>query len=688
LYYLKGAFGMISGLINWITSKIKKGKKESNLNVFTTYVLVIVIMALIFYPLFPLLLNYPPGSINTKFDVELSKMSYFQQYFSIIISIVVICYIILKLIFWRIGNWKYITKHVKARDKEKIEVIRRRSMVIPHIVYILQLIIPIGLVGLLFYILDFRNVADVKFFVILTVGLTFTGVISYMFSKKYFRRVLKYTFIDVSNLIIKPRINLRTKIIIQILPLFLFSFLFILFVGYAALVKEKGNALFESYQRELQMKIVNKTDYIQSEGHLIELLNTVKTDNKKDITFYIAPDGRYYTSDNSELSNFFIKYTKELAFFYNGHTYDYYGSEIQGAVVKLAGEGGEWILGIRYYVASLEVIKFFVSSFIILTIFAFLVTSYFAKTISDDISHIAQGLRDIAHGEKIDLSNKIPVISNDEIGDLAVAFNEVQEKAKNYVQDIRRQQEVIVERERLASLGQMISGITHNLKTPIISLLNATNSLKDLVDEYRASIGDERVNEQDHLEIASEMDQWLDEMLPYCNYMHDVLSTIRGQIIQGKTSFESGFNIRELLKRVEILTHYELVKSGCEINYIINVDLDTQIPGEVSNLVQVLDNLITNSIQAYRGKKGVIEVVLLEEANNLKFMVKDNGPGISDEIQSKLFKEMITTKGKMGTGLGLYISYAIIKGKFGGELWFESGLGKGTTFYVTVPIAN
>lgn len=183
MYYLKGAFGMISGLINWITSKIKKGKKESNLNVFTTYVLVIVIMALIFYPLFPLLLNYPPGSINTKFDVELSKMSYFQQYFSIIISIVVICYIILKLIFWRIGNWKYITKHVKARDKEKIEVIRRRSMVIPHIVYILQLIIPIGLVGLLFYILDFRNVADVKFFVILTVGLTFTGVISYMFSK-------------------------------------------------------------------------------------------------------------------------------------------------------------------------------------------------------------------------------------------------------------------------------------------------------------------------------------------------------------------------------------------------------------------------------------------------------------------------------------------------------------------------
>jgi signal transduction histidine kinase len=59
--------------------------------------------------------------------------------------------------------------------------------------------------------------------------------------------------------------------------------------------------------------------------------------------------------------------------------------------------------------------------------------------------------------------------------------------------------------------------------------------------------------------------------------------------------------------------------------------------------------------------------------------------GIPEDIQQKLFKEMVTTKGTMGNGLGLYMSYATIKGRFGGDLWFESEYGKGTTFYISIP---
>ena len=59
---------------------------------------------------------------------------------------------------------------------------------------------------------------------------------------------------------------------------------------------------------------------------------------------------------------------------------------------------------------------------------------------------------------------------------------------------------------------------------------------------------------------------------------------------------------------------------------------------------------------------------------------------MKEEVQNKLFKEMITTKGKNGTGLGLYMSYSTIKGKFNGDLKFESKEGKGTTFTITIPI--
>ena len=70
----------------------------------------------------------------------------------------------------------------------------------------------------------------------------------------------------------------------------------------------------------------------------------------------------------------------------------------------------------------------------------------------------------------------------------------------------------------------------------------------------------------------------------------------------------------------------------------------------------------------------------------MEFCLKDYGKGIPFQIQEKLFKEMVTTKGKGGTGLGLYMSNATIKGRFGGTMWFESTPGQGSTFMISDPI--
>lgn len=666
-------------------SKLKK-EKEPNLNIFLVYILAIVIMGMIFYPLFPFLLNYPPGSINTQFDIEFSKIPYYQQYIIIILAIMIFGYIGFKITFKGLNKWSFIIQSIKSNDIYQIKKIRKRSLIIPHIVYLLQILIPVILVGILFVILEFNNSADIKFFLILTVGMIFTGVVSYLFSKKYFRQVLKKTYCDDCDSK-KNRIGLKLKIILQTFPLFSFSFLFLSLVGQSGLVKEKGDALFKSYQREIKMKFED-VFYIENAEQMKRLLNRIVLDAEKDITFYIDPIGNYQTSDNSKLSHFFLKYTSELALKYNGHTYDYYGTDIQGAVIKLPGIGGDWIFGIKYIVASPGTFTFVIISFISLSLFAVLVLWYFGKTMADDIALIASGLTEIAEGEEVNLNKKIAVISNDEIGDLAVAFNKVQEREKKYIEDMKSQQKVIVEQERLASLGEMISGITHNLKTPIMSLSLAIDSLTDLVREYQASIADHRVTREDHWEIAGEMESWLKEMRPYCQYMEDVLTTVKGQIIPERTIFTSIFSLEELLKRVEMLMHYALTTSGCSLRYYIQADPHLEIPGEISNLVQVLENLISNGIQAYQGMGGIIDLMVNSKENILEFCVRDAGQGIPAEIQNRLFKEMITTKGVSGTGLGLYISYAIVRGKFGGDLWFESAVGQGTSFYMTIPMSQ
>jgi two-component system sensor histidine kinase HupT/HoxJ len=265
-----------------------------------------------------------------------------------------------------------------------------------------------------------------------------------------------------------------------------------------------------------------------------------------------------------------------------------------------------------------------------------------------------------------------------------ILLKDITEHKKN-IEAIKEHQAILLEQERLASLGQLIGGIAHNLKTPIMSISGGIEALRDLAFEYRDSIGDKSVTEQDHKEIALEMLSWLDKMKPYCTYMSDVISAVKGQAVQMIASGTEKFTVNEVVKKVDLLLRHELKRNHCILKIDSNVDMSTEIKGEVNNLIQVFDNIIINSIQAYEGKGGVIELGIVRSGDNVEFTFKDYGKGIPKRVTEKLFKEMITTKGKNGTGLGLYMSYSTIKGRFGGNISFTTKEGSGTTFFISVP---
>lgn len=256
---------------------------------------------------------------------------------------------------------------------------------------------------------------------------------------------------------------------------------------------------------------------------------------------------------------------------------------------------------------------------------------------------------------------------------------------KRALETIQNNYEILMEKERLASLGQLIGGIAHNLKTPIMSISGGIEGLRDLIDEYESSIGDSTVTSEDHYEIVKEMNEWISKIKPHCSYMSDIISTVKGQAAQFNTATDNTFTLDELTKRVELLMKHELKRYHCLLNFIDQTDKLIEMKGDVNSLVQIFDNLIINSIHAYEGKQGTIEIIIREDGTNVAFDLKDYGKGIPSSIQEKLFKEMVTTKGKQGTGLGLYMSYATIKGRFGGNMWFESEKDVGTTFHISLP---
>ena len=307
-----------------------------------------------------------------------------------------------------------------------------------------------------------------------------------------------------------------------------------------------------------------------------------------------------------------------------------------------------------------------------------------ARSLANEVRGVSKGMENIV--KKVNYDDKLPVTSNDEIGELVVAFNEVQELSKTYIGEIQNSQNMLIERERLASLGQMIGGIAHNLKTPIMSISGAAEGLTELVSEYVASIDNPMVTKEDHKAIAKDMLDWITKIKTHTSYMSDIITTVKGQATQLSASSYEVFSVYDLSKRVDILMKHELKRASIDLNINISCDPTLKINGDINSLIQVINNLIANSIQAYDGK--INESILFNiSADDKKvfFKVSDHGCGIPKEVQERLFKEMYTSKGKKGTGLGLYMSYSTIKGKFNGNIEFESEVGKGTTFTVTIP---
>ncbi|MBP7402504.1 MAG: PAS domain-containing protein [Clostridia bacterium] len=258
---------------------------------------------------------------------------------------------------------------------------------------------------------------------------------------------------------------------------------------------------------------------------------------------------------------------------------------------------------------------------------------------------------------------------------------------KKSLEALQAHQQILLEQERLASLGQLIGGIAHNLKTPIMSLSGGLEALSDLVDEYHDAIGDVQVTTQDHREISTDMRSWIEKMRPYCSHMSDVISAVKGQAVQF-TADTGYFTVDDLLRRVEILMQHELKNHLCTLNIHSRVDNHTEIAGELQNLVQVFDNLIMNAMQAYGRDNGVIDIEIDRADRSLMFQVKDYANGIPKPVADRLFREMVTTKGKDGTGLGLYMSHSMIRGAFGGNLTFTTEEGVGTTFWIQIPTAE
>ena len=647
------------------------------------YVFFALMITLILMVIIPKLLNYGPGTINTEFDIQMSYISYSTQFLILSCAIILAIIISTKILLKDIDKWYKSSESERKSDLKRIQKIRKKCLTLPYFFLVVEVIAPPAIAFFVLSVTGSHTMIMILKVTLLLLSLcSLLAVVSFIFSKSVYDEILSKTYIQGDDIGFK--ISIKRRIFLIILPVCLASMIFTALIGYSSSVIEKEDVLYEAYNRILEQSF--NREKIYTEAEILNLINQIDLYNEKDIIFIMNENYEPTTLHGEEISKFVIEYMKQLVDNNNGRIYESYGVDTQGSSIKLKTENGYYYVGILYDIVSDVALQYLFVAIIFLTIVACTIINIFGSSLSESLNEIYDGFKNIC--DNSDKTTLLPVVSNDEIGNLVMAFNDIQKLNTAQIEDIHNKQNMLIERERLASLGQMVGGIAHSLKTPIFSISGGVEGLNDLINEFDSSIEDPNVNNQDMHEIAADMRVWIQKIKNQLSYMSEVITTVKGQAANLSGNDTVQFTISELFSHTNILMKHELQSALVTLKIQNNIDNSVVLNGNINSLVQVLNNLISNAIQSYNKEPHkTVELKAEIKENNIIISVKDYGPGLPESVKGKLFKEMVTTKGKEGTGLGVFMSYSMIKAKFNGDIKYESS-DKGTEFKIYLPMSN
>jgi C4-dicarboxylate-specific signal transduction histidine kinase len=247
----------------------------------------------------------------------------------------------------------------------------------------------------------------------------------------------------------------------------------------------------------------------------------------------------------------------------------------------------------------------------------------------------------------------------------------------------------LVRSEKLAALGSLVAGISHELNTPLGNGLMATSTLVDQMNALKTEMAEKGPKRSSFEAFLKTVESSADITMRSLNRSATLVSSFKQIAVDQTTSNRGNFKIQDLVKDVLIVLQPTLKSKPWKVESSIpeNFQLDSY-PGPLG---QVLTNLITNAlVHAFEGRdQGVIMIsVAAGQAGHLIIRVKDDGNGIAAEHLPKVFDPFFTTKlGQGGSGLGLHIVHNIVTEVLGGTLAVSSQLGAGAEFTVDIPLA-
>lgn len=275
------------------------------------------------------------------------------------------------------------------------------------------------------------------------------------------------------------------------------------------------------------------------------------------------------------------------------------------------------------------------------------------------------------------------------------------ENVENLHEQIEKLQQQLVSQEKMASLGLLSAGIAHEIQNPLNFVINFSKLSVKLLNDLLEVVEDckDKLNEDDAADIEDISADLKSNLIKISEHGERAIDIIQGILLQsrGKAGEKLPTDVCKLTHEYVWLSYHAMRASNNQFNvsirenYADNLKIQLLVPQDLSRAIL---NIVNNAFYAVWEKvqqkiedyEPVVEISVGVNEDKICIEIADNGNGIPDVIQDKLFHEVITTKpvGK-GTGLGMNITKLLVENDLSGSISFQTKQGEGTTFTLSLP---
>jgi signal transduction histidine kinase len=256
----------------------------------------------------------------------------------------------------------------------------------------------------------------------------------------------------------------------------------------------------------------------------------------------------------------------------------------------------------------------------------------------------------------------------------------------NTLATLHQYQNQIVETEKMASLGQMVAGVAHEVNTPIGLGVTASTLLQDKLADIQKAYDEKKLTSSQLAKFLAESKENLGIIYRNMERAASLISSFKRVAVDQSNDNRRQFNMLQLINEVLLSLRPNLKKTQHQV--VVSCPSELVLDSKPGPINQILINLIMNSlIHAFDNiEQGEINIDVVVAQNNCQLVYTDNGAGVPESIKRRIFDPFVTTKrGEGGSGLGLHLVYNLVTQALNGKIQLESSLGQGIRIQIDFP---